>query len=154
MAASVTVTLTQNGASSGTKLTITITPTTADSGFPATVPTTEATATIDGYVWGLLNAKQNAGYLMINGTNGYLATPAVPGSTLKTIKITTSNGISASAKVTIKDTSDNIVSPEQAVGDKNTEYTFNLTNPAAGVSYRINSSNKNTQLVKVELSYE
>ena len=56
---------------------------------------------------------------MINGTNGYLATPAVPGSTLKTIKITTSNGISASAKVTIKDT-----------------------------------SNKNTQLVKVELSYE
>ena len=47
---SVTVTLTQNGASSGTKLTITITPTTADSGFPATVPTTEATATIDGYV--------------------------------------------------------------------------------------------------------
>ena len=151
---SVTVTLTQNGASSGTKLTITITPTTADSGFPATVPTTEATATIDGYVWGLLNAKQNAGYLMINGTNGYLATPAVPGSTLKTIKITISNGISASAKVTIKDTSDNIVSPEQAVGDKNTEYTFNLTNPAAGVSYRINSSNKNTQLVKVELSYE
>lgn len=151
---SVTVTLTQNGASSGTKLTITITPTTADSGFPATEPTTEATATIDGYVWGLLNAKQNAGYLMINGTNGYLATPAVPGSTLKTIKITTSNGISASAKVTIKDTSDNIVSPEQAVGDKNTEYTFNLTNPAAGVSYRINSSNKNTQLVKVELSYE
>lgn len=148
---SVTVTLTQNGASSGTKLTITITPTTADSGFPATAPTTEATATIDGYVWGLLNAKQNAGYLMINGTNGYLATPAVPGSTLKTIKIT---GISASAKVTIKDTSDNIVSPEQAVGDKNTEYTFNLTNPAAGVSYRINSSNKNTQLVKVELSYE
>lgn len=134
---SVTVTLTQNGASSGTKLTITITPTTADSGFPATAPTTEATATIDGYVWGLLNAKQNAGYLMINGTNGYLATPAVPGSTLKTIKITTSNGISASAKVTIKDTSDNIVSPEQAVGDKNTEYTFNLTNPAAGVSYRI-----------------
>lgn len=130
---SVTVTLTQNGASSGTKLTITITPTTADSGFPATAPTTEATATIDGYVWGLLNAKQNAGYLMINGTNGYLATPAVPGSTLKTIKITTSNGISASAKVTIKDTSDNIVSPEQAVGDKNTEYTFNLTNPAAGV---------------------
>ena len=87
---SVTVTLTQNGASSGTKLTITITPTTADSGFPATAPTTEATATIDGYVWGLLNAKQNAGYLMINGTNGYLATPAVPGSTLKTIKITTS----------------------------------------------------------------
>ena len=151
---SVTVTLTQNGASSGTKLTITITPTTADSGFPATAPTTEATATIDGYVWGLLNAKQNAGYLMINGTNGYLATPAVPGSTLKTIKITISNGISASAKVTIKDTSDNIVSPEQAVGDKNTEYTFNLTNPAAGVSYRINSSNKNTQLVKVELSYE
>lgn len=151
---SVTVTLTQNGASSGTKLTITITPTTADSGFPATAPTTEATATIDGYVCGLLNAKQNAGYLMINGTNGYLATPAVPGSTLKTIKITTSNGISASAKVTIKDTSDNIVSPEQAVGDKNTEYTFNLTNPAAGVSYRINSSNKNTQLVKVELSYE
>lgn len=151
---SVTVTLTQNGASSGTKLTITITPTTADSGFPATAPTTEATATIDGYVWGLLNAKQNAGYLMINGTNGYLATPAVPGSTLKTIKITTSNDISASAKVTIKDTSDNIVSPEQAVGDKNTEYTFNLTNPAAGVSYRINSSNKNTQLVKVELSYE
>lgn len=151
---SVTVTLTQNGASSGTKLTITITPTTADSGFPATAPTTEATATIDGYVWGLLNAKQNAGYLMINGTNGYLATPAVPGSTLKTIKITTSNGIGASAKVTIKDTSDNIVSPEQAVGDKNTEYTFNLTNPAAGVSYRINSSNKNTQLVKVELSYE
>lgn len=151
---SVTVTLTQNGASSGTKLTITITPTTADSGFPATAPTTEATATIDGYVWGLLNAKQNAGYLMINGTNGYLATPAVPGSTLKTIKITTSNGISASAKVTIKDTSDNIVSPEQAVGDKNTEYTFNLTNPAAGVSYRINFSNKNTQLVKVELSYE
>lgn len=151
---SVTVTLTQNGASSGTKLTITITPTTADSGFPATEPTTEATATIDGYVWGLLNAKQNAGYLMINGTNGYLATPAVPGSTLKTIKITTSNGISASAKVTIKDTSDNIVSPEQAVGDKNTEYTFNLTNPAAGVLYRINSSNKNTQLVKVELSYE
>lgn len=151
---SVTVTLTQNGASSGTKLTITITPPTADSGFPATAPTTEATATIDGYVWGLLNAKQNAGYLMINGTNGYLATPAVPGSTLKTIKITTSNGISASAKVTIKDTSDNIVSPEQAVGDKNTEYTFNLTNPAAGVSYRINSSNKNTQLVKVELSYE
>ena len=62
--------------------------------------------------------------------------------------------VSASAKVTIKDTSDNIVSPEQAVGDKNTEYTFNLTNPAAGVSYRINSSNKNTQLVKVELSYE
>lgn len=151
---SVTVTLTQNGASSGTKLTITITPTTADSGFPATAPTTEATATIDGYVWGLLNAKQNAGYLMINGTNGYLATPAVPGSTLKTIKITTSNDISASAKVTIKDTSDNIVSPEQAVGDKNTEYTFNLTNPAAGVSYRINSSNKKTQLVKVELSYE
>ena len=151
---SVTVTLTQNGASSGTKLTITITPTTADSGFPATAPTTEATATIDGYVWGLLNAKQNAGYLMINGTNGYLATPAVPGSTPKTIKITTSNGISASAKVTIKDTSDNIVSLEQAVGDKNTEYTFNLTNPAAGVSYRINSSNKNTQLVKVELSYE
>lgn len=151
---SVTVTLTQNGASSGTKLTITITPTTADSGFPATAPTTEATATIDGYVWGLLNAKQNAGYLMINGTNGYLATPAVPGSTLKTIKITTGNGISASVKVTIKDTSDNIVSPEQAVGDKNTEYTFNLTNPAAGVSYRINSSNKNTQLVKVELSYE
>lgn len=151
---SVTVTLTQNGASSGTKLTITITPTTADSGFPATAPTIEATATIDGYVWGLLNAKQNAGYLMINGTNGYLATLAVPGSTLKTIKITTSNGISASAKVTIKDTSDNIVSPEQAVGDKNTEYTFNLTNPAAGVSYRINSSNKNTQLVKVELSYE
>lgn len=45
---SVTVTLTQNGASSGTKLTITITPTTADSGFPATAPTTEATATIDG----------------------------------------------------------------------------------------------------------
>lgn len=151
---SVTVTLTQNGASSGTKLTITITPTTADSGFPATAPTTEATATIDGYVWGLLNAKQNAGYLMINGTNGYLATPAVPGSTLKTIKITTSNGIRASAKVTIKDTSNNIASPEQAVGDKNTEYTFNLTNPAAGVSYRINSSNKNTQLVKVELSYE
>lgn len=151
---SVTVTLPQNGASSGTKLTITITPTTADSGFPATAPTTEATATIDGYVWGLLNAKQNAGYLMINGTNGYLATPAVPGSTLKTIKITTSNDISASAKVTIKDTSDNIVSPEQAVGDKNTEYTFNLTNPAAGVSYRINSSNKKTQLVKVELSYE
>lgn len=149
-----TVTLTQNGASSGTKLTITITPTTADSGFPATAPSTEATVTIDGYVWGLLNAKQNAGYLMINGTNGYLATPAVPGSTLKTIKITTSNGISASAKVTIKDTSDNIASPEQAVGDKNTEYTFNLTNPAAGVSYRINSSNKNTQLVKVELSYE
>lgn len=35
---SVTVTLTQNGASSGTKLTITITPTTADSGFPATAP--------------------------------------------------------------------------------------------------------------------
>lgn len=151
---SVTVTLTQNGASSGTKLTITITPTTADSGFPATAPSTEATVTIDGYVWGLLNAKQNAGYLMINGTNGYLATPAVPGSTLKTIKITTSNGISASAKVTIKDTSNNIASPEQAVGDKNTEYTFNLTNPAAGVSYRINSSNKNTQLVKVELSYE
>lgn len=150
----VTVTLTQNGASSGTKLTITITPTTADSGFPATAPSTEATVTIDGYVWGLLNAKQNAGYLMINGTNGYLATPAVPGSTLKTIKITTSNGISASAKVTIKDTSNNIASPEQAVGDKNTEYTFNLTNPAAGVSYRINSSNKNTQLVKVELSYE
>lgn len=49
---------------------------------------------------------------MINGTNGYLATPAVPGSTLKTIKITTSNGISASAKVTIKDTSNNIASPE------------------------------------------
>lgn len=47
---SVTVTLTQNGASSGTKLTITITPTTADSGFPATAPTTEATATIDGYL--------------------------------------------------------------------------------------------------------
>lgn len=43
---SVTVTLTQNGASSGTKLTITITPTTADSGFPATAPTTEATATM------------------------------------------------------------------------------------------------------------
>lgn len=149
-----TVTLTQNGASSGTKLTITITPTTADSGFPTTAPSTEATVTIDGYVWGLLNAKQNAGYLMINGTNGYLATPAVPGSTLKTIKITTSNGISASAKVTIKDTSNNIASPEQAVGDKNTEYTFNLTNPAAGVSYRINSSNKKTQLVKVELSYE
>lgn len=56
---SVTVTLTQNGASSGTKLTITITPTTADSGFPATAPTTEATATIDGYVRGLLNAKQS-----------------------------------------------------------------------------------------------
>lgn len=150
---SATVTLTQNGASAG--LTITITPTTTDSGFPTTASATdEVTATVGGYVWGLLNAKQNSGYLMINGSNGYLATPAVPGSTLKTIKITTSGGISSAAKVTIKDTSNNVASPEQAVGSKNTEYTFNLTSPVAGASYRINSSNKNTQVVKVELSYE
>lgn len=58
---SVTVTLTQNGASSGTKLTITITPTTADSGFPATAPTTEATATIDGYVWGFAQCETECG---------------------------------------------------------------------------------------------
>lgn len=58
---SVTVTLTQNGASSGTKLTITITPTTADSGFPATAPTTEATATIDGYVWGIAQCETECG---------------------------------------------------------------------------------------------
>lgn len=58
---SVTVTLTQNGASSGTKLTITITPTTADSGFPATAPTTEATATIDGLCLGIAQCETECG---------------------------------------------------------------------------------------------
>ena len=58
---SVTVTLTQNGASSGTKLTITITPTTADSGFPATAPTTEATATIRWLCLGIAQCETECG---------------------------------------------------------------------------------------------
>lgn len=150
---SVTVTLTQGAAGQGIQFAIT--PTAADSGFPDKASTTEeGQYTIDSYTWGLFNGKQNQGYLMINGANGYLATPAIPGQTLKSIVITTSGGISGAAKVTILDADGNIVSDEQAVGTKNGVFTFAIANGAANTSYRITSTNKNTQLVKIEVLYQ
>ncbi len=141
--------------SSGNQLVVTL-ETKKDSGLPTVQNSTEeSSVTIDSYTWGTFNVKQNDQYLMIYGNTGYVATPAISGKTLQSVVVTTSGGISSSAAVTIKSAEGAVVSAEQAVGEKNTTFTFDLIGATENTSYRINSSaSKNTQLVEIKLIYE
>ena len=109
------------------------------------------------YKFSLKNIKQSSGYLMIYQV-GTLGLPAISGYKLTKVVAYNSSGCSTAVKVGISSTESeaNYVSGGEVLtfSTANSQYTYNLTGTSADKRYYIYVTNKNCQLVKLDLTYE
>ena len=120
--------------------------------------TTNYTYTLDGvnYTFALNNVKCNAGYLMLTKPAA-LGLPVISGYKLTKVVANNSSGCSTSVKVGISssDSSASYVTggDAQTWATTGSSYTYNLTETAADTMYYLHVTNKNAQIVSLELTY-
>ncbi|MBO6027724.1 MAG: Ig-like domain-containing protein [Bacteroidales bacterium] len=104
-----------------------------------------------------MSTYNNASYLMVK-SGSYLGLPAIAGKKLVKVQYTTSSGASTGAFGAIcTDTAGaNAVTGGDAIAlnATSTEFTFTLTGTAANTMYYFVASKKNSQTVKIVLTYE
>ena len=104
-----------------------------------------------------MGAYNNANYLMIK-SGSYLGLPAIEGKKLVSVVYTTSSGASTGTYGAI--CTDSAGATPVAGGDAialnqtSTEFSWNLTGTAANTMYYFVASKKNSQTVKIVLTYE
>lgn len=149
----VTVTISQDKASSGDELTIKATFTAGAYGLPigsGNKITSSQNFTVDGYEFvvggsGCYTLEQN--YLLFGKKGAYIQTPAIPGYKLKSITILTGTGASTSVTAGIfeEDGKTQVVEPI-TLGKQNAEFTLTIAEPVAEKAYRFQVTNdKNAQ---------
>ena len=131
------------------------------SGWPTTNESTltEHTYTLNNvnYTFALKNVKCNAGYLMCT-TIAVLGLPAIENYKLTKVVASNSSGCSTSTKVGISSSSssDSYISGGalQTWSTTGSSYTYNLSSTEANTMYYLYVTNKNAQVVGLELTYE
>ena len=120
--------------------------------------TTNYTYTLNSvdYTFALNNVKCNDSYLMLTKVAA-LGLPAISGYKLTKVVATNSGGCSTSVKVGIS-SSDSTASyipggEVQTWAKKSTAYTYNLTDTAENTMYYLYVTNKNGQIVSLDLTY-
>ena len=120
---------------------------------------TNYTYTLDGtdYTFGLKNVKCNSGYLMLTST-AVLGLPAIDGYKLTKVVASNSSGCSTTTKVGISSSSSSASyisgGAIQTWSTQSSSYTYNLTGTDANTVYYIYVTNKNAQIISIELTYE
>ena len=130
-------------------------------GWPTTNSTTLTNYTYSlndvDYTFALKNVKCNSGYLMLTQPAA-LGLPSITGYRLSKVVAANSSGCSTTTKVGISSsgTSESYVSGGaiQTWGTVSSSYTYNLSDTAASTMYYMYVTNKNCQLVSLELTYE
>ena len=154
----VTVTMNVVAPFNGTKLTFSF------SSNPGEWPTTNSTTTSNytytlnevDYTFALNNVKCNSGYLMLTYV-AKLGLPAIEGYKLVKVEATNSSNCSTTTKVKVtSDETGKVIAggDEQTWATTNTKYTYTLSETEANTMYYLYISNKNCQLVTLELYYE
>lgn len=154
----VTVTMNVVAPFNGTKLTF------GFSSNPGEWPTTNSTKTSNytytlnevDYTFALNNVKCNSGYLMLTSV-AKLGLPAIEGYKLVKVEATNSSNCSTTTKVKVtSDETGTVIAggEEQTWATTNTKYTYTLSETEANTMYYLYISNKNCQLVTLELYYE
>ena len=154
----VTVTMNVIAPFNGTKLTF------GFSSNPGEWPTTNSTTTSNytytlnevDYTFALNNVKCNSGYLMLTSV-AKLGLPAIEGYKLVKVEATNSSNCSTTTKVKVTSNETGTViagGKEQTWATTNTKYTYTLSETEANTMYYLYISNKNCQLVTLELYYE
>lgn len=154
----VTVTMNVVAPFNGTKLTFSF------SSNPGEWPTTNSTTTSNytytlnevDYTFALNNVKCNSGYLMLTSV-AKLGLPAIEGYKLVKVEATNSSKCSTTTKVKVtSDETGTVIAggEEQTWATTNTKYTYTLSKTEANTMYYLYISNKNCQLVTLELYYE
>lgn len=154
----VTVTMNVVAPFNGTKLTF------GFSSNPGEWPTTNSTTTSNytytlnevDYTFALNNVKCNSGYLMLTSV-AKLGLPAIEGYKLVKVEATNSSKCSTTTKVKVtSDETGTVIAggEEQTWATTNTKYTYTLSETEANTMYYLYISNKNCQLVTLELYYE
>lgn len=154
----VTVTMNVVAPFNGTKLTF------GFSSNPGEWPTTNSTTTSNytytlnevDYTFALNNVKCNSGYLMLTSV-AKLGLPAIEGYKLVKVEATNSSNCSTTTKVKVtSDETGTVIAggEEQTWATTNTKYTYTLSETEVNTMYYLYISNKNCQLVTLELYYE
>lgn len=109
------------------------------------------------YVFKLRNVKCNSGYLMMTSTAS-LGLPAIDGYKLTKIVVSNSNGCSTSTKVGVSSSPDSASyisgGAIQTWSTTGSSYTYNLTSTDANTVYYLYVTNKNAQIITLDLTYE
>ena len=130
-------------------------------GWPTTNSTTltDYTYTLDKveYTFALKNVKCNSGYLMMTST-AVLGLPAIDGYKLTKVVASNSSGCSTSTQVGISSSSlsASYISggSTQTWATTGSYYTYNLKSTAENTVYYLYVTNKNAQILQLELTYE
>lgn len=132
---------------------------------PGSWPTTNSTTLTDytyslndvDYTFGLKNVKCNPGYLMLTST-AVLGLPAIDGYKLTKVVAKNSSGCSTSTKVGVSSSSSSAsYISGGAIQDwtkTSSTYTYNLSSTAENTAYYLYVTNKNAQIISLELTYE
>ena len=131
------------------------------SGWPTTNESTltEHTYTLENvnYIFALKNVKCNTSYLMFTST-AVLGLPAIENYKLTQVVASNSSQCSTSTKVGISSSSSSAsyISGGEIKTWSNTSssYTYNLSSTEANTMYYLYVTNKNAQVVELELTYE
>ncbi len=115
------------------------------------------TLNAEDYTFALKNIKCNSGYLMMTAT-AVLGLPAIEGYKLVKVEATNSSGCSTSTqvKITSDEAGDEVVSggASQTFSTTSTKYTYTLSGTTPNTMYYLIATNKNCQLVTLDLYYE
>lgn len=109
------------------------------------------------YTFALNNVKKNSGYLMLTST-AVLGLPAIEGFKLTTVKASNSSGCSTSTRVGVSSSSSSASYVDggnyQTWSTQSSTYTYNLTSTEENTMYYLYVTNKNAQVIGLELTYE
>lgn len=135
-------------------------------GFPTVATKDVATYTFAGYSFTFSGGTAGTGYykgptnkyLMIGQTNSFIELPAISGKSLKKVVLTSTSGVSGSAKVAIKTADGATVvtgGEEQLIKVPDPfQTTYTLTSTVANTSYRFYvTTGANAQIAKLSLTY-
>lgn len=130
-------------------------------GWPNSNPTTltNYTYTLNNvnYTFALNNVKCNSGYLMLTST-AVLGLPALEGYKLTKVVAHNSSGCSTTTVVGISSSSDSgdyiAGGTTQTWSTTGSTYTYNLTSTEANTMYYLYVTNKNAQIIQLDLYYE
>ena len=141
-------------------LSLTFSLTSNPGGWPTTNSTTTTNYTYNlndvDYTFALNNVKCNSGYLMCTST-AVLGLPALSGYNLTKVIVHNSSGCSTSTKVGISssDSSASYISGGaiQTWSTQSSSYTYTLTSTTANTMYYLYVTNKNAQIISLDLEY-
>ena len=129
---------------------------------PGNWPTANSTTLTDytytlnsvDYTFALKNVKCNSGYLMVTSV-GVVGLPAISGYKLTKVVASNSSSCSTTTRVGISSSSSSAsYISGGAYQTWSTTYTYNLTSTEANTMYYMYVTNKNAQVVGLELTYE